>query len=505
MLEYKTLYEISTLLNWESDIHKLIRLAVDKVIETTKAQRGMLLILDRDGEYVFECARNRDNTDIEKPDSEVSKTIIQSVLDSGESQILGNAMNNPELSISASVRNLNLLSIACAPLKAADDTFGVIYIDNRSLASLFDENTKLLLDELSTIISGPIKNSLVRQQLINEQRHLKQQLDEQKGYDQIIGSSPAIKRVMKLIDQVATTDATVLITGESGTGKELFARQIHQKSTRADKEMVILDCSTIADNLLESELFGHDKGAFTGADRARQGWFEVADNSTIFLDEIGEMSLAAQKKLLRLIQFGEFTPVGSKKAKQVDVRIITATNKNLLQMVKEGKFREDLYYRINVFEINIPPLRDRREEILDIATYFLYRFARENRKNISGFTDDAMALLLNHGFPGNIRELRNVIHYAVILCQTDLIDVDLLPILKMTAPSISLTMASTFKEAKQHHLEQFERAYLIERLMESRGNVTRAAARAGMYKKNFIDKMKQYGLDAQDFKEKSHR
>ena len=257
MFEYKTLYEISILLNSEQDIHTLIRLAVDKVIETTKAQRGLLLMIDVEGDFIFECARNRDKTDIKKPDSEISRTIIQSVLSSGESQILDNALNDPNLSVSASVRDLNLLSIACAPLKTGDDTFGVLYIDNRSLAALFDEHTKLLLDELSAIISVPLNNSLSRQQLIKEQLQLKQQLEEQKGYDQIIGSSPAIQKVLGLVDQVADTDATVLITGESGTGKELFARQLHQKSGRADKELVILDCSTISENLMEAELFGH--------------------------------------------------------------------------------------------------------------------------------------------------------------------------------------------------------------------------------------------------------
>lgn len=498
MLEYKTLYEISTLLNSEPDVHKLIRLAVDKVIETTKAQRGLLLVLGKDGEYIFECARNRDKTDIEKPDSEVSSTIIQSVLTSGKSQVQGNALADPALSVSASVRNLNLLSIACAPLQTAEDTFGVIYIDNRSLASVFDDNTTLLLDELSAIMSAPIHNSLARQQLIDEQRQLKHQLDEQKGYDQIIGSSPAIENVLKLVDQVAPTDATVLITGESGTGKELFARQIHQKSNRTDKEMVILDCSTIADNLLESELFGHDKGAFTGADRAKQGWFQVADKSTIFLDEIGEMSLAAQKKLLRLIQFGEFTPVGSKKTKKVDVRIIAATNKNLNQMVKKGLFREDLYYRIHVFEISIPPLRDRGDDILDIATYFLHRFARDNKKSITGFANDAIALLLNHAFPGNIRELRNIIHYAVIVCPSDTIEVEYLPMEK-PSKKLAQTRDKNFKNSKQIVVERFEKAFLIERLEETKGNITRAAENSGMYKKNFIDKMNYYDLNAKDF------
>ncbi|MBN1481929.1 sigma 54-interacting transcriptional regulator [candidate division KSB1 bacterium] len=497
MLEYKTLYEISTLLNSEQDIHTLIRLAVDKVVETTQAQRGVLLVQDSYGDFIFECARNSDKTDIQKPDSEISRTIIQSVLDSGESQILGNALHDPNLSTSESVRSLSLLSIACAPLKIDNETFGVIYIDNRSLAALFDENTRLLLDELSKIISVPLKNSLSRQQLLEKQRQLKHQLDEQKGYDQIIGASPAINKVLELVDQVAGTDATVLIIGESGTGKELFARRLHQKSTRADKEMVILDCSTIADNLLESELFGHEKGAFTGADRAKPGWFEIADKSTIFLDEIGEMSPPAQKKLLRLIQFGEFTPVGSKKTKKVDVRIVTATNKDLPQMVKDGTFREDLYYRINVFELHIPPLRQRRDDIMKIADYFTRRFAHASKKKISGFSDDAIMLLKNHSYPGNIRELRNIIHYAVILCQTETIRVEHLPIEKSQLHP-ALTHDTTFKTAKQTLLEQFDKEFLTERLRETKGNITQAAKNAGMYKKNFIEKMKLYRIRAKD-------
>jgi len=499
MFEYKTLYEISTLLNSEQDIHSLIRLAVDKVIEATKAQRGLLLITDFKGEYLFECARNCDKSDIKKPQSQISTTIINSVIQSGECQIISNALNDPQLNVSSSVRNLNLLSIACAPLKSNQETFGVIYIDNRSLAALFDENTKLLLNELSKVISVPIYNSLQREKLIEEQRQLRQKLEEQKGYNQIIGSSPGIRKVLELVDKVAGTDATVTITGESGTGKELIARQLHQKSSRADKELVVLDCSSMTDTLMEAELFGHEKGAFTGADKSKPGWFEIADKSTIFLDEIGELSLAAQKKLLRLIQFGEFTPVGSKTVKKVDVRIIAATNRDLQQMVTEGIFRKDLYYRINVFELKIPPLRERREDILGLASYFLQQIARESKKEIHGFSDEAKSLLRNHNYPGNIRELRNMIHYAVILCQTDSIQAEHLPLGSSQSP-MSMDEIN-FKSAKQSVVDQFEKTFLLQRLKETKGNITRAAGNAGMYKKNFMDKMKQHGINSGDFKD----
>jgi transcriptional regulator with GAF, ATPase, and Fis domain len=502
MLEYKTLYEISIMLNSEQDIHALIRLAVDKVVESTKAQRGVLLVEGDDSNFIFECARNKNKTDIKKPDSEISTTVIQSVLSSGESQIQGNALNNPELSVSSSIRDLNLLSIACSPLQAEKKTFGVIYIDNRSLASLFDENTKLLLDELSRIVSVPLMNSLNRQQLLEEQQNLKKQLDEHKGYDRIVGSSPAIAKLMNLIDQVAESTATVLVTGESGTGKELVARQLHQKSSRNNRELILLDCSTISESLMESELFGHVKGAFTGADRTKSGWFEIADKGTIFLDEIGEMSMAAQKKLLRLVQFGEFTPVGSRETKKVDVRLVTATNRDLQKMVSEDTFRQDLYYRINVFNLQVPPLRERIEDIMEIAQYFLCQFAQETKKQITEFSQAAKNILTTYPYPGNIRELRNIIHYATILCNSNSIDSEHLPILKEISSSSYSSGNENFKNAKQSTMDQFEIAFISDRLKNSSGNITKAAEIAGMYKKNFIDKMKQHSLNANDFKNK---
>lgn len=500
MVEYKTLYEISMLLNSEQDIRTLLRLAVDKVIESTQAQRGMLLIADAAGRFAFECARNDDKTDIAKPDSEISRTVIQSAMDSGKTLVIGNALTDPKFKASSSVRGLQLLSIACAPLKNNDETFGVVYIDNRSLAALFDEKTRTLLEELSRIISVPIINSLSLRELLEQQRHLQLELAEQKGYDRLIGSSPAMTNVLTLVNQVADSDATVLITGESGTGKELIARQIHQKSSRSLKELVVLDCSAIAENLLEAELFGNAKGAFTGADTAKQGWFEIADKSSIFLDEIGELSPAAQKKLLRLIQFGDFTPVGSKKKKNVDIRLIIATNRNLPQMVNEGAFREDLFYRINVIEIKLPPLRERREDIVELANYFMRRLARENKKEITGLTEEAARLLRGYPYPGNIRELRNIIQYAVILCKGGVIGAEHLPLDKKPSSPCLPLHEKKFKDAKEMVVGQFEKAFLCERLTETNGNIAQAARNAGMFKKNFIEKLREHNIDPSQFK-----
>jgi len=502
MIDYKTLYEISNLLNSEIENHSLLRLAIDKVIETTQAQRGLILISSSDNELHFECARHRDKVDIKSPHSEISRTIIQKVLESGESLVLESALQNPKFDMSASIKELNLLSIACAPLKFDNETFGVIYIDNRDLTALFTEDTKKLLDELSKLISVPIKNSLDRRSLIEQQVKLKNELQAEKGYGNIIGNSFPMQELLELVDQVAGTETIVLITGETGTGKELIARQVHLKSPRKNKDLVVLNCSAIPENLLESELFGHEKGAFTGADKTKQGWFEVADGGSIFLDEIGELSLAAQAKLLRLIQFGELTPVGSKISKKVDVRIIAATNRDLANMVKKGTFRQDLFYRINVMELKIPALRERGDDIFNIAEHFLHRFANRSNKRIIGFSEEARHWILNYDYPGNVRELENIVQRAVLLCKEDKIQPENLPIALETDLS-STTIASSeknFQKAKQVILESFEKEFIVARLKENNGNITQAALNSGMYKKNFLDKMKQYNLKWETYK-----
>lgn len=502
MFEYKTLYEICTLLNSEKDIRVLLKIAIDKVIETTKAQTGLLLVCDDNNNLLFECARHSDKVDIESPDSGISKTVIQKVLQSGESLIIENALDDPSFDTSVSIKALELASVACAPLKINEETFGVVYIDNKDFTAIFNENTRILLDELSKLISIQVKNSLEHRWLIEKQHRLQTELQKEKGYDQIIGNSSVLLKVFEIVDQVADTDTIVLITGETGTGKELIARKLHAKSRRRHIELVVLNCSTIPENLLEAELFGYEKGAFTGADKNKPGWFDTADEGTIFLDEIGELSLAAQVRLLRLIQFGEFTPIGSKQSKKVDVRIIAATNRDLTEMVNEGNFRKDLYYRLNVIEIKLPPLRERGIDVLQISDYFLKKYAKQSNKKNIVFSDEAKKILPTYQFPGNIRELENIVQRAVLLCKDKIIQVDDLNLIigKKTRQTPNFAQDTDFKAAKYKIVSEFERNYLMARLRECNGNITKAAKAAKMYKKNFIDKMKQYGIIGEDFK-----
>lgn len=277
------------------------------------------------------------------------------------------------------------------------------------------------------MLTKTVRKALEKQSLAAENRYLKEQLKDLKKGKRVIGTSVTMRRVMDIVYQVASSSATVLIQGESGTGKEVIANAIHYYSPRADKPFVKVSCAALPETLLEAELFGHERGAFTGAIARREGRFEVANGGTLFLDEIGEMSMATQVKLLRVLQEGEFERLGSSKTLKVDVRLIAATNIDLLRAIKERKFREDLYYRLNVITINLPPLRDRKEDIPLLAEHFLNIYREKNSKTIKGISKEAMDMLLAYSWPGNVRELENTLERAVVLARGDLITVEELP------------------------------------------------------------------------------
>jgi len=272
-----------------------------------------------------------------------------------------------------------------------------------------------------------IRQALERRDLIQQNRALQQRLDDLLQQGAVIGSSPAFRRMMTLVEQVADSSATVLIQGESGAGKELVAGAIHQQSARRKGRFVAVNCAALPETLLESELFGYEKGAFTGAAGRKEGRFELADGGTLFLDEVGDLSAVTQPKILRVLQEGEFERVGGTKTIRVDVRIVAATNQDLAQMVKEKRFREDLFYRLNVITVNVPPLRERREDIRVLAQHFLRVYAAKNNRKLEGFTDEAVRRLEAYAWPGNVRELENVIERGVVLARGALMDVSELP------------------------------------------------------------------------------
>jgi len=352
-------------------------------------------------------------------------------------------------------------------------------------------------DQLKMLVEKAFGRKALREGSVN----LESETDSSYRFENIIGSSPPMQNMFRMIARCAPTNSTVMIRGESGTGKELIARAIHYNSLRKDKPFVPVDCTSLSENLLESELFGHVKGSFTGALSNKKGLFESADGGTLFLDEIGNISLTTQAKLLRFIEEREFKAVGDTRTQTVDIRLLTATNKDLEGMVADEDFREDLYYRINIFPIEIPPLRERREDIPALATHFLNRFSEDMNHKASEFSPGAMNLLMNHDWPGNVRELENVIQRAVILAGGDIIRqghlvniIDMLPRVDLDVPQSAEELKQVKKATRQKSVENVEKNFVLGALKRNHWNVTKAAEETGMQRSNFQALMAKYDI-----------
>lgn len=340
-----------------------------------------------------------------------------------------------------------------------------------------------------------IERAMRQKILADENKRLKEQLKASSMIDEITGKSSAIQEVTELIKRVSQTDANILITGESGTGKELVAKAIHARSLRESMPFVPVDCAALPENLLESELFGYEKGAFTGANTSKPGLFETAHGGTLFLDEIGEIPMTMQAKLLRAIQERQVRRLGSNKFISIDVRIISATNRDIKKGILGETFREDLYYRLNVIQINVPPLRERRGDIPVLTSHFAGKFAALNKKNITGISPDAMEVLESYLWPGNVRELQNIMERAVVLCDADKITMGDLPKEICTAPPLPPVENLQYKDAKEAWLAAFERNYLTSLLNGTSGNISRAAQKAGIDRKTIHRLIKRYNLN----------
>ena len=355
----------------------------------------------------------------------------------------------------------------------------------------YDYLTKPLdFDELRLAMERAMDHS----QLKEENRLLRESLGSHFDIQHIVGRSKAMVKLLETVAQVAPSEATVLITGDSGTGKELIAGAIHFNSHRKDGPFVKMNCAAITETLLESELFGHEKGAFTGAHRRKEGRFRQADKGSLFLDEVSEMSLGMQVKLLRALQEREITRVGGEEVMKVDVRVIAATNKDLIQEIVSGGFREDLYYRLNVVSLSVPLLRERKEDIPLLAQHFLSTFAEKNRKQIKGFTPQAMDQLLKYGWPGNVRELMNAVERAVVLSRSEYLDEQDLPLVIKDALSEEQETLSRDTVPANLPLENVEKATILKTMEATEGNKSEAARRLGITRKTLHKKLKKYGM-----------
>lgn len=392
------------------------------------------------------------------------------------------------------------LSFICVPIRRGPDTIGALSVDREYReGEEFEQDLRFL-----TILSGLVAQTVKRVQLVNQEQQrleqensqLRRELSEKYRVSSILSNSSRMQEVLEMIHRVAASNATVLLRGESGTGKSMVARAVHHNSKRAAGPFITVNCSALPETLLESELFGHERGAFTGAHETRKGRFELAEGGTLFLDEIGELSTAVQVKLLSVVQDREFQRVGGSRPLKCDVRLITATNKDLEKAVAEGTFREDLYYRLNVFPIYLPPLRERRTDILLLAEFFLEKFASENDKNIRRISTPAIDLLTQYHWPGNVRELQNCLERAVLICDEDTIKSYHLPPTLQSSDSLREVSPSSFTAA----VESFERELIIDALKKTDGNQTRAAALLETSLRIINYKIKKYAIEPRRYR-----
>ncbi|MCC6214586.1 MAG: sigma 54-interacting transcriptional regulator [Polyangiaceae bacterium] len=470
----RRLHAFSERLMATASVDELLGALLDDVIEVTGAARGVVLLVDPgDGVETrprVRAARNVRREAMEDASGQISDSIVRQVIESRRPIIVSDALADTTFGKSESVIALSLKSVMCVPLLSAGAAIGAIYVGNDEVKHLFD---RAQLD-LLVIFAGQASLILQNAMLVNALRADKEKLAAELGdkrFGDIIGACPGMLEVFRKLQKVASTDINVLITGETGTGKELIAREIHRRSNRIKGPFITVNCGAIPENLMESEMFGHVKGAFTGAIASRPGKFQSADGGTLFLDEVGELGPSLQVKLLRAIQERVVFRVGDSRPEKCDIRIVAATNRNLEEMIKTGEFREDLYYRLNVVNLWLPPLRDRGDDVFILAKALLSKYADEMGSPVRGFSPQALSAVRKHAWPGNIRQLENRIKKALVLCDKPLLgpeDLDLGP--EAQAPILPLEKAK----------EEFQRRYVLEVLERNNGNRTQTARDLGV-------------------------
>jgi transcriptional regulator with GAF, ATPase, and Fis domain len=410
--ETELLYGLAQKLLQDRDYGEVLSTLLEGVIEALRAERGFIL-LHQDGALRAVVARNYHSEALEKAESEFSRSIARDVVQSGKAVLLGDALKSETFGGFHSVQQLSLKSVLCAPLVNSDEACALIYLENRKLANHFTERKRELLDEMCALAAPRLRTAVAVQQARQRAADLVPLLGSSEG---ILSADPAMATILETVRRVAPTDLAVLIQGETGTGKELIARAIYRNSARAHGAFVVLNCAALPATLIESELFGYVRGAFTGATRDRIGMVAAAHRGTLFLDELGEMPIELQPRLLRVLQSGEFTRLGSVRPETVDVRFIAASNRDLEREVEEGRFRSDLYFRLSPITLKVPPLRARPHDLHLLAEHFLGVYARRFGLEAPRLSESAYETLLRYRFPGNVRELEGEMARLVAVC-----------------------------------------------------------------------------------------
>jgi len=458
------------------DQDEMLNEIMNAALKTLKAERGFIALVDENTqELSCELVRSETGSDLTEK-LEVSRTIVHKVLNDGVSILTVNAQEDAQFDKAKSIREFNIRSAICAPLLFREEIMGVIYLDNRASTGSFSQEDQMFLIALCHQAGVALGNARLHRRVVQENVWLENTL---KPKFQILGESEKMKRVFDTIKKVAPTDITVLVQGETGTGKELVAKAIHALSPRKELAFVPVNCAAIPKELIESELFGHEKGAFTGATNAREGKFQTAHQGTIFLDEIGDMSLDLQAKVLRILEDRELQRVGGNKSIPVDVRIIAATNKDLTKAVEDGTFREDLYYRLNVVVVKLPLLKERKKDILPLAEYFI-------AGRVKKISSKAKRLMESYDWPGNIRELRNCVDRAVVLGDGKIIQPEDLP--------YTLRKEGQVIPAPLESLDQMEEDQIVRVLRYTNRNKSDAARILGITRQTLDNKIKKYKI-----------
>ncbi len=502
--ELNTLFKISQLLATGTRQRQMLAEVLDVLNGELGMNRGTIMLLSPDGkELMFEVAHNLSEPQRRAVRYRMGEGITGRVVQTGKPAIVPKVSKEP-LFLDRLFKRRKVtkdeISFICVPIAIGREVVGTLSADR-----VFDESAALEEDvRLLTIVASMIANDVRSRRLVAAERHaleeenirLRNELEDRFRPENIIGNSGAMRVVYQSIHQVAASDTTVLIRGESGTGKELVAHAIHYSSPRAKAPFIKVNCAALSENLLESELFGHEKGAFTGAIASRKGRIEEAETGTLFLDEIGDFSPSTQVKLLRVLQEREFEKVGSNQSRKINVRILTATNRNLEEAVEKGTFRQDLYYRINVFPVFLPPLRDRKDDILLLADHFVEKYSRRMNKDVRRITTPAINMMVAYHWPGNVRELENCIERAVLLSSDGVIHGHHLPPSLQTSEASDTIGTGTLKE----RMDLFERDIIVDALKRCCGNVSSAAKDLGTTQRILGYKMKQLGIDFRRFR-----
>lgn len=502
--EITCLHEISMAIYSTLDMRKALYKVLDLLSEYLGMNRGSITLLNP-GTYEIrtEVAHGLSSREKARGRYRLGEGVTGKVIESGRPIAVPNLNEEPVFLDRTGARSRldkSKISFYCVPIKDGRRVIGALSVDHTfENAGSLDDYIRLL-----TIISGLIaqKVSLLekinreRDQLDKENLRLRKELGERYSFSNIIGNSRKMQEVFHLINQVAKSNANVLLLGESGTGKELVANAIHYNSLRNDKPFIKVNCAALPANLVEAELFGHEKGAFTGANHQKQGKFELAHGGTIFLDEIGSLALESQGKLLRVLQERELERLGSNRVIKVNVRLIAATNRDLSKQVETGGFREDLFYRLNVYPIYLPPLREREADLLLLADYFLEKYATEYNKDIKRISTPAIDALLQYHWPGNVRELENCLERAVLLCDDQVVHGYHLPPTLQTAEDTGTRQTRSLEEA----VERFEKELLIDALKTTRGNMRKAAQDLKTTERIFGYKVKKYEIEPRRYR-----